>query len=341
MFFGTAVKMRLAGLFDTHPALDERIRRVHPRFERAEYLARRQIPPATREIPALEKRGRRGTDAGAAWGRTPGESMALVGTLDAAKVDFAARVLEALPAPLHEALKSAPSACAVIVALMLAEPEEAKAQQLAAIADAELAEKARSSVGLVRGLSAQFHLPLIDLALPAMKAAPEAAKKDLLAALEAVVNADRRVSLHELVVLALVRDQLLPPPKVAENRRLSQLQREATTVLALIAHAGTRPDVTGEREAILKAALQAGAGVMGIAADAASSSLNLYAIHAALEALRALSPMDKGVLVKGLFAAVIRDGTMRIAEAELMRLVAAVLDCPLPPLFDSLLLQSL
>ena len=36
--------------------------------------------------------------------------------------------------------------------------------------------------------------------------------------------------------------------------------------------------------------------------------------------------------MKGLFAAVIADGTIRVAEAELMRLVGAALDCPLPPL---------
>jgi hypothetical protein len=35
------------------------------------------------------------------------------------------------------------------------------------------------------------------------------------------------------------------------------------------------------------------------------------------------------------------DGTIRLAEAELMRLVGAVLDCPLPPLFDTLLAEPL
>jgi hypothetical protein len=35
-----------------------------------------------------------------------------------------------------------------------------------------------------------------------------------------------------------------------------------------------------------------------------------------------------------LFAAVTADGTIRIMEAELMRMVGAVLDCPLPALLD-------
>jgi hypothetical protein len=30
------------------------------------------------------------------------------------------------------------------------------------------------------------------------------------------------------------------------------------------------------------------------------------------------------------------DGVIRVAEAELMRLVGAVLDCPLPPLLDEM-----
>jgi hypothetical protein len=69
--------------------------------------------------------------------------------------------------------------------------------------------------------------------------------------------------------------------------------------------------------------------------------LNINNVNEALEALRSLAPMEKGVLVKGLFAAVSVDGTIRVAEAGLMRLVGAVLDCPLPPLLDRLLPEPL
>ena len=47
-------------------------------------------------------------------------------------------------------------------------------------------------------------------------------------------------------------------------------------------------------------------------------------------------PLQKAILIKGLFAAVTADGTIRIAESELMRMVGAVLDCPLPPLLDEM-----
>jgi hypothetical protein len=168
-----------------------------------------------------------------------------------------------------------------------------------------------------------------------MKNAPPQSKQALVAALEAVVNADRRVSLHEFAVLTLVRTQLLPRPKPAQTKRIADLKAEAATVLALVAYAGTRADAKGERGAALQAAIKAGAGVMGIP-ESASAPATLEAANAALEALRSLEPMQKGLLVKALFAAVTVDGTIRVAEAGLMRLVGAVLDCPLPPLFDSL-----
>jgi hypothetical protein len=342
MFFGPAVRIWLGGLLGTHPPLEERIRRVHPRFQLAEYRARRvsALPIETKGPPPLEQKGRRASDISTAWGRTPQQALALVGTLDAAKVDFAARLVATLPAPLRTALESAESAAAVMVALLLAEPVEAMERQLEAAGATPLAARARELAPLVRPLGASFHLPVVDLALPAVKSAPEAAKKELLAVLEAVVNADRRVSLHEFVVLALVREQLVPR-KVAGNKRISELGAEAVTLLGLAAHAGTRLDATGAREAGVQAAMKAGTAVLGVPAPEAPPELSLGKVSGALEALRALTPMEKGVLVKALFAAATQDGTIRVAEAELLRMVGAVLDCPLPPLLDSLLLESL
>jgi hypothetical protein len=52
-------------------------------------------------------------------------------------------------------------------------------------------------------------MAVIDLALPAIKAGTDE-KKRWCGALEAVIHADRRVSLHEFVVLTLMRSQLAP-----------------------------------------------------------------------------------------------------------------------------------
>ena len=66
---------------------------------------------------------------------------------------------------------------------------------------------------LLAHLGRGFDLTLIDLSLPAIKAGTDEGKRQLVAALEAVIHADRRVSLHEFVVLTLVKTQLIPPAK--------------------------------------------------------------------------------------------------------------------------------
>jgi hypothetical protein len=323
---------------------------VHPRFQPSAYRGRRP-PAAAGELPAgaagfagaeataVPPAGRRQVDNGTAWGRSAEQSAELVGSLQGDKIDAAARLLNAIPAALRESLREADGACAAIVALLLAPAPEVMSAQLAAMKAAgldSLAAGAAAAAPLTRGLDLAHHLPVIDLALPAVKSAPEAAKQALVAGIEAAIYADRRVSLKELVILTLVREQLAPrarPEKQA--RKLAELAPQAATALALVAHAGTRADASGARAEALQSALRAGAQILGIDAKSASvPTLDLATVQGALDALRTLAPLQKAVLVKGLFAAVTADGTIRVVEAEVMRLVGAVLDCPLPPLLQ-------
>jgi len=362
MFFGQGIAVRLAGLFDTHPPLEERIARVHARFDRASYrrsrakadavalpdpegspksISAKDAAAAVLATAAAGYSGRRGADLGTQWGRSAGDSAKLVGSLDDAKVDYAARLLAALPGELRESLREAAGASATLVALLLARKEEVRKSQIEALAAkgmGALAEAASRAEPLTRRLREAFHMAVVDLALPALKAAPEAAKQDLLAALEAVIVADRRVSLHEFVVLTMLRSQLAPKAgaSASGSKKIADLQFDAVMVLSLIAHAGTRQDATGTRADALQAAMRAGTREVGLAEVPPAANLTLPGAAAALESLRQLAPMQKAVLVKGLFAAVSADGTIRVVEAELMRLVGAVLDCPLPPLLESI-----
>jgi len=360
MFFAESVSLWFERLFATHPPIEERIRRVHPRFQAQAYrgrrapeakasdeadaagVSRREAAAAVLgEAAVLAGSGRRAGDLGVRWGRSAGESAALVGTLDGAKVDYSRRLLAALPAELRERLRTREGARAALVALLLAPNQEVMRAQLDALAAEGLGvvgeEAARAATHTAR-LTPAFHLPLVDLALPALKPAPEEFRRDTVRALDAVIRADRRVSLHEFVVLTLVRDQLLPaPPAAGWPKRLADLRAQAALVLALVAQAGVRPDAPQAREAAARAAIEAGAAEMGLDAQAvAGAEVTLESAGAALEALRRLAPLQKALLVKGLFAAATHDGTIRLAEAELLRLVAAVLDCPLPPLLETL-----
>ena len=334
MFFGQAVKMKFAALFDTHPPLEERIRRVSPGFGPAQYRSRRiPVEAAEQEKPHLvPAAGQRVGDQAHAWGRSVAQSVALIGTLEATKMDYAGRLLERVPPALREALRTSEGAPAVVVALLLAPAAQVMAQQLAAVqaaAGPALADAARALAADARGLGPEFRLPVVDLALPALK--DRADSSALLAAIEALIHADRRVSLHEFVVLTLLRSQLQPAARPAKaDRSISQLGEEIRILLSLLAHAGTQ---AGAGRAFAAGAAQLG---MKDAVPLKREALSLEAAAAALDKLRALAPLAKAELVGALFATVTSDGKVRVSEAELMRVVGATLACPVPPLFDSL-----
>jgi len=56
-------------------------------------------------------------------------------------------------------------------------------------------------------------------------------------------------------------------------------------------------------------------------------------LDAALSRLDRLQPAVKEQLVEALVAAISHDGRMTVPESELLRVICAVLHCPLPPLY--------
>jgi Zn-dependent protease with chaperone function len=316
MYFGDSVRLGLAALYATHPPLEERIRRVLPGFDGQAYRARRAPPSVPDDdserrrraaetllaAAAAASRGQRADDASQAWGRSPQESAALVGQVDADNVQVAQRLLDALPADMREALREPEGARRVVLEMVSRRPGAGR-------------------------LPPAMRLPLLDVALPALKRMDEAERGSFLASVEGVVRADRRLTLHEFVLLAMLRAQLAPPARPpAARAALPDRRPAATTLLTLIALAsGSEP----------RGAFDAGAAELRLegAELLTRDKLTPEAVQASLDALRDLSPDAKRRLVAGLFAAATADGRIRLGEAELLRLVGAVLECPLPPFF--------
>jgi Zn-dependent protease with chaperone function len=307
MYFGESVQLWLSGIFATHPPLEERIRRVHPGFVPSQYRSRRAPAAPPPDEDARRRRAAEGLLATAvltaqAWGRTPQASSELVGALDAQNVDRAQRLIDRLPQAQREALHH---------------PHKAKA----AVLDL-LRPRVQGP-----GPDVALHLPLVDLALPALKMLGETERKEFLAAVEGVIRADQRVSLHEFVLLTLLRHQLLPAAPVPGGKRIEALREESLALLSLIAHAG---------HADTAAAFEAGIAELGLRAAALlpRERVTPEAAAEALDRLRGLAPLAKSLLVQAMFAVATFDGTIRQGEAELLRVTGAVLDCPLPPLVD-------
>ena len=325
MFFAPAVG-RWWG-FPSHPPILERIRRAHPRFRRDQYRERRH---GTRtEVAVIDGAGNVVKNISLA-GKAESKAHALavvasVGRPAPEHVDYAARLLARLPSRLREALHRAEEAESAMFALAL-EPDEAtreaELRALAARRGPEARAKAAELYVYVGGLARDHMLTLADLAVPAIKGERQKPRDAFLADLAAVVEADRRVTLREFVLLTFLRQRLREgagQPIRTQFRRIEDVAADAHVVLSLVS--------------LDQAAFQKGAAVLGLGwqAPLERAALTTTSVSQSLERVRHLSPFAKPALLKACVEAAAADGVFRLPEVEMVRMVAATLDCPVPP----------
>jgi len=363
MFFGQSVTMFLAGLMDTHPPLDERIRRVRPGFPRSDYRVRRAKEDADAMRPPTEIGGDTAMRYDLeAWGgaaaisraaqretaRISGEGdaplaqsarvVASVGNPTSAHVRYARGLLESIPPMLHMMATEPKGAHALVLALVLAQDETERALQndaLDKLGMGELASLALAPAMLLRKLGPAYVLPLLDLATPSLRILQNAERMQLLAALRCAVKADRKVTLQEFVVLSIAQQRLQAHAGRAEpigKRKLFELTADVETALSLLTHAG-QADGPWEQLAFERAAVLV--HLSGTIALKPWSEIRLDSVTESLGRLRELAPDAKARLLEACVLAVTADEIINLREAELVRLIASELDLPLPPILTS------
>jgi uncharacterized tellurite resistance protein B-like protein len=324
----------MGGSFATHPTIDERIRRVHPRFRRDEYRASRKGVHERSEFAVIDGSGNVVKVASAGAGGLAA-AAALVAAPTREHLDHAARLIAAIPLATRERLKSAAGASQVVLALELDEEPKSRQAALAALearrgaAEARAVAQARDELGRLRRA---FVLPLIEMALPALKPLKQKERDALVQDLQAMVESDQRVSLSELVLLTFVRQHLREGAGQAVRSQydnVGQVAGAAHAVLSLVAHAARGDTAAG---------FAAGKRWLGIELPAPlpAGELSAGRVTEALERLRVLSPLERPRIVRACLDCAAADGRFNIAEAELVRTVAAALDCPLPPMLQAL-----
>jgi Zn-dependent protease with chaperone function len=317
MFFAPAIG-RWWG-FPTHPPIAERIRRAHPRFLREDYRERRH--GKRKQVAVIDGSGNVVKHVA---------FMNSIGNPGPRHVDYAARLLAGLPERLRLALRDPAEAEAAMFALALEPDAATQESELAALAGrrgAKAAERAKALHVYVGVLSREHMLTLADLAVPAIKEQKQVARNAFLADLGAVVEADRRVTLREFVLLTLLRQRLREgagQPIPAQFRRVEELGADAHAVVSLVALTAKDPGAAFQRgDAVLK---------LGWREILPRENLGTASVGRALERLRHLAPLQKPGVLKACTEAAAADGKIDLAEGELVRMVAATLDCPVPPL---------
>ncbi|HTX21371.1 MAG TPA: M48 family metallopeptidase [Candidatus Aquilonibacter sp.] len=352
MFFGNGISEPFIGLLETHPPLTQRIRAFEPNFDGnfppVRYDGDGQQPgeiskPKRPPMPNL-------------FGTVLGGTILASGGMDEPPVIKPHTVLPKLgnPTPLHlkyaEALRaSLPEnvktsareplgAAALIYAMLLSSDENQRTTQITEIGkrfSPDVSEKTAALFPDVSQAAAHAHLPMVNLALGALKQLTAEQYDRFSQTLGWLINLDGKVELFEFVLQKIITHHLAPqfgklPRTVIQFYSVKPLAPDCAVLLSALANVGSND------AAEIQKAFETGAPYLRAPAGAdlqllPKENCGVNQVDAALNRLTQASPLIKKNLIEACAHVVGADGVILEAEAELLRAIADTLDCPMPP----------
>ena len=341
MFFGNAFGSFSSRMFSTHPPLNERIRRIDPSFDGKfpKRVERVRITSAATETRKKKVRPKRDPFAavGQAGGSMPMDPTGVLGTIGIPGMEqlvYAAAILESMPQPIRDATAEPYGARAVIYALLLDRDEKMRRHQLDVLrplAEELSFKETQRIVAITDGLPTEAQLPLVEMAMPALKALSPDQYARFRKNVAELVAADGKIDLLEYTVQKTLLKTLdvhfrLARPTSVRYRRIDRVLSPLSLVLSMLAYAGQ------ENEADARRAFDAGMSEIGQkGSPAAKGDCSLKNLDAALNQLSASSAAVKKDILRACVACVAADGKVEPREGELVQAVAAVLGVPVPP----------
>jgi Zn-dependent protease with chaperone function len=352
MFFGNGMGEPLFGLMATHPPLEDRIRAIDPGWDGTfpsavvsdeEELAHLESLRAKR--PALPFPfpfpGAPQPRAGLAGLAPPVIAAPAVlpnlGAATPAHLNYAVELRASFPPSVQNAARDALGASALIYALLLSDDPAIRAQQLELLA--RISDSARQETERllpdVASVAARSRLPLVDLAMPALRGFSRIQYEQFGQAVRQLIECDGEIDLFEYVLQKIVLRHLDPQfngarKPVVQYYALKPLAPECSVLLSALAHIGQDDPAQAE------AAFQRGAQPLAYQAQVPLGFLpdadcDLPQVDAALDRLNQAVPQIKKNLLNACAQTVAADGLIQEAEAELLRAIGDTLDCPIPP----------
>ncbi len=334
MYFGQGVWEGFTGLMATHPPLEKRIRLLDPQWD-GKYLPSPKVSPALTEsgLAAGFVGGLKGAD------EVPVEvvrhSAEQVGNPTERHRSYAAKLIESIPPAIIEAVREPYGARAVMFALLLDKrPQfrELQHQALQASIMPDVVALTRKLSPIVDKIDPRAYLPLVDLALPALRTMSKQQYVAFRGAFKKLVEADQEIALFEWSLYRIVLRHLRPQFETIKSSRtqyysLTRLGREIGVLLSTLAHL----DNTGPR---VEAALRHAAALLPDVQVPllAPQECTLAALQTALETLSTVAAQQRQRLIEAAAELICYDHDVSIKEAELFRGICDMLECPMPPL---------
>jgi hypothetical protein len=258
-----------------------------------------------------------------------------IGRPQAENLSRAGQMVAGMPQPLLDAAREPFVAQAVIYALLLSRDDAAtRTRQLQALQgkiEPALYQHTQELAATTQALSADARLPLADLTISALKKSSPQQYAQFRQVVKELVGADHKIDLFEYCLCMVLFSYLdvhfgRKKPSAIRNRKTTAIARPAIVVLSTLAYVGQR------RPEEIDRAFQAGAHkLLGQAELAPRQQCTLRTFDAALTELAQASPNIKRDTIMAVTACIAADGKVTLEESELLRAIAAVLGCPVPP----------
>jgi Zn-dependent protease with chaperone function len=343
MFFARAISSGLQSLLATHPPLDQRISRIDQSWQLQQ--DRRHAETAGATTPSAVASGFAGaTTASASFSpaahapptSAPVSAVRAIGEPTDAHVHYAQKLVASLPTDIVSATHETYGGRAVIYGLLLSKQASMRSrqfEQLERYADATVVQLTRRLLTHLVNLSPSARLPLVDMAIPALKAMSSNQYVAFRKSVDALIKADGQIELMEWALCRILIHHLDPafgdhrPPRVKFNK-LGHVSGQVNVLISCLAYVGSRR-ADDARHALDQAQPHVEPLTLKLLSN---EECTLRELSAALSVVSRLSPSLKRQVLAAAAACVAADHEVTVSEAELFRAIADTLDCPVPPL---------
>lgn len=331
MCFGETMTFRLKNLLATHPPLEERINAVSPHFITAQKFDK----PIDQVDTSVGPEGSMGFSGDVGYSTNAQQLTDTVGNPGPQHLQYAEALHQRFDVIMLEMMHQASGAEALIYALVVDKMDHQAARAfLERHIDQTMIQRVDHLLVKIHDMEKHLRLPLIDLAIPALKQLTNEKAEHFLYVLEGLIKLDKKFSLLEFVLLTLLQQRLdRNSTKVnrIRYRSFKSLQPEIRLLLSVLAQC------SGNSGAKLLAAYEAQMSTFSnsVLTLIPIADISVNRISHALYRLNQMPAMMKRSFLSACADLVIHDGIVMAAEAELLRAIAESLDCPMPPLIIS------
>ncbi len=276
----------------------------------------------------------------------PNQVISQIGTVNPGHYDYAKGLLAQIPTDLRSALRSPQTASCIVYALLLdRENAQTYDQQIEYLKKVLAADEVTQTIEFgqqIKDLNDRLYIPMLDLAVPALRQKTPQDCTRVLVAVHELAKIDGKWTLAEFVSYLVLQYRLTPHikgpfPPSSEHPTIGPVWGHSLNLIAALARVGNQTE--DEIDYAFRSGFSYLPGAAKQERPQTVPPLNLLELRQGLEQIRMVSPKVKQGVVDACVHTVMLDNQVTIQEADLLRAIVILLDCPIPPFLEKPIAQ--